>query len=105
MVDWQIQDQAQAPRVGLLQQLAQIVQTAVLRIYGAVVRHVILVVAGGGHDGHEPDAADAQGGHIVQFVPDTVQIPDPVAVAVGEGADEDFVPVDARLRLGTGGGE
>ena len=105
MIDGQIHNQADAALMARLRQCAEIRQRAVLRIDLAVIGDVILVVAGAGHDGHEPQAVIAQTADIVQPAQQPGQVAHTVAVAVLIGAHKHLVPAAGRrllLRLRAG---
>ena len=104
VVDGEIHDDPDAPLMGGGQKGAEILHRPVLGIDAVIVRDVVFVVAGGGHDRHEPDAVAAQIPDIVQLFREAVEIAHAVAVAVGEGPDEHLVPlpvfvVDPRRRV------
>ncbi|GAV95278.1 hypothetical protein ADENT20671_2062 [Actinomyces denticolens] len=73
----------------------------------AVIVDVVAAVGqGGGVEGGQPDGVDAEGGEVGGAVGDTSEVPDAVAVGVGEGAGVDLVddgvapPVGVRGRCG-----
>ena len=60
MVPHKINDDFDAARMGLGQELTKIVHGAIVGVDGSVVGHVIAVVTGRRKNGHEPQASDAQ---------------------------------------------
>ena len=101
VVDHQIQHHADAPLPAGGGQRVEVRHGAIRRVDGAVVHHVVLVIADGGMDGHQPDAAHAQRFDVVQTVDDALQVAPAVAVAVLEGRDKDFIRhAGGRLRRG-----
>ena len=99
VVHHEVDDDVDAPLVGRLQEGLEVLHGTVLGIDGHVVCHVVFVIAGGGHDGHEPDARAAQvrvGGRVtvvdvVQPLRQALEVANAVAVAVVKAVDEDLV--------------
>ncbi len=99
MVKNEVDDEPDIARMAGVQQYLKILQRAVGRVDCGVVRYVVFMVGGRGHNRHEPDAVEAQIGvglvvavvDIVELLRDSVEIADAVAVAVVKRADEDFV--------------
>ena len=91
VVDHIVHHHADAAPMRLVDQGVEVGQRAVLRLDGAVVGGGIAVVTvSAGGDGHQPQAAHAQGLQIVQLADQPAQIADAVAVTVGIAAHEDF---------------
>ena len=91
VVDHQIQHHRDAPRLAGRHQLVEVLQRAELRRHSAVIQHIVVVIAGGGVDGRQPEAAHAQGFDVIQPADDALQITDAVPVGVREGAHEDLI--------------
>ena len=92
VVDRQIEDDAHPARMRLGEHGAHIRERSVFRVDIVIIRHIVFVVAGGGHDRHEPDPAAAERGNIVELFRDAAEIADPIPVAVVKRADEDLIP-------------
>ena len=95
----QVDDDPDTPLMAFLHQRAEVIHRAILGIDGLVVRHVVLMVGRGGHDGHEPDAGVAHVGDVIQTLAHAVEIADAVAVGILIGVDEDLVPVVGVAQL------
>ena len=111
VVDDQLGDDADVVLVGGGEEAAELAQVAVVTVHGAVVGDVVAVVAQWrGVEGQQPDLRDAEVGEVVEPRRQPVEVADPVAVGVGEGAhvelvdDRVAVPVRWALDAGRGGG-
>ena len=103
MIDGQVDDDAHVPPVAGLHQGAHVLQGAVLRIDGPVIRHIVLVIAGAWHHGHEPQSVVAQAADVVQPGEQPGQVAHAVAVGILIGIHENLVPVEMHIRfLGQG---
>ena len=92
VVHHQIQYHPDAPLPAGCQQGLHVLHGAVVRIDGAVVRYIVLVVRGAGMHRHQPDAIHAQLLQIVQSLHNPTQVADAVSVGIPEGVDEDLIP-------------
>ena len=100
----QLHDDPQITAVGFLDQPAHVVQRAVVGMHSAIISHVVAVITQGRReDRQHPDRVHTQPLKIVQLRSQTGQVADAVAIAVGEGADEDLVEdgvfVPERIRM------
>ena len=93
MVEHHVDNDLDAARMALGNERAHILHRTVFRVDGLVVSHVIFVIAGTGHDGHEPDTVIAHILDVVELRDYALQVADAVAVRILVGAHEDFVPV------------
>ena len=84
VVDRQVNDEADAQFMAGSRQGLHIVQRAVLLIHSQIVPYVILVIAGAGHHGHQPDTMKAHVMDVSELADQTAQIANAVAVAVRE---------------------
>ena len=90
VVEHHVNDDADAAFVSLGQQALEIVAAAVIWVDLVIVGDIVAVVTGGGHDGHEPEASDAQvmggGGvaiiEVIQPGGEAIEIADAVAIGV-----------------------
>ncbi len=111
MVQHEVHQHADAALVRLGHQPLEIGVGTVVRLDLVVVGHVVAVIAGRLGHRHQPEAARAQiraGARIpvvdvVERLGESVEVADPVTVAVAEGADEDLV-AGRSLRPSSGGG-
>jgi hypothetical protein len=92
VVEHQIQDDPDAAAVRFVEQALEVLQGAVLRRDGGVVRDVVAAVELWGRVvRREPDGVDSQVGQVVQPGGDSGQVTDAIVVAVGEAARIDLV--------------
>ncbi len=99
VVEHQVNNDADAPRVRRFHQRPEILQRAVFGVHVVVIHHVIAVIAGRRIDGHEPDAGDAEvvGGmgiaivEVVELLNETLKVADTIAIAIIKTADENLV--------------
>src|SRR5215472_18356564 len=88
----EIDDDPDLPRAGLGDQGVEVSERALARVDIAVVSHVIAAVGPRGWvEGRQPDGVDAERGEVVQPRQDPAQVPEAVAVGVGEGGRVDLV--------------
>ena len=113
----QVDDDADAGLVEVGDEGVEVLQGAVLGGQIEVIRDVVAGIhLGRGVEGREPHGVHAEGHQMVHVLPDPLDIADPVAVGVGEGAGVDLIDdgitppgVDVgawqeALRAGTGRG-
>ena len=92
VVDHQLGDDADAPPVGLAQELLEIRQRAVIRMDVEVIGNVVAVVAQGrGIERQQPEGGHPQFLEVVELLDQALEIADAVAVAVVKGLDVHFV--------------
>ena len=92
MVGDQVDDDADACLVEVGDEGVEVLQGAVLGGQIEVVRDVVAGVdLGRGVEGREPHGVHTEGHQVVDMLPDPLDITDPVAVGVGEGARVDLV--------------
>ena len=87
MIQHEVHVNLDALGMGGVHEVLEIGLGAVQRVHRIVVVHIISVIRIGGMRRAQPQSGGAQAIQIVQFVLDTLEIADPVAVAVGEGVD------------------
>ena len=111
VVQHEIADHAQAARMRRIEEAAQVVQGAVVRMHVEIVGHVVAVVAARRRVvGQQPERVDAERYQIVQSREQAGEIADAVVVAVEERLDVDLVdhrflvPVDPAAIDGDGRG-
>ena len=109
VVDDHVDDDADPALMGLVDQLAEVLHRSVARVDGRVVGDVVAAVAyGRGVEGRNPHAVHAQPRQVVQTGDEPAQVPDAVAVGVGEGAQQCLVedgraePLRVRADAGAG---
>ncbi len=107
MVDDQVGDDPDTPRVRLVEQRAQVVDRPGLGVHRVEVADVVAAVhERRGIEREEPEAVDAQPLEVVELRDEPGDVADPVAVPVEEAADEDLVedrPLEPeRVLLGRG---
>ena len=96
MAEHHVEHDAEASRSGLAHKLVEIVHRSVDRIYRAVIRDVIAVVAlRGGEERRDPHIVDSQRGQVVELRGDARQVADAIAIAVAKALDVDLI--DDRL--------
>ena len=95
MIDRQIDDDTNSAFMAGRNQGFEIIERSVLGIDRAVVLHIVFMITGAGHDGHQPEAVIAHVGDVVKPVHQAFEIADSVSVAILIGTDEDFVPIAA----------
>ncbi len=91
VIQYQINDDANATFVRLIEQPFEVAHRPVLWVDIIIVGYVVAMIRRRGVDGHEPDAGDSQGLQIIEFSSNTVKVPDPISISVVETADEDFI--------------
>ena len=88
----EVDDHAHAALVRGVDELHEVREVAELRQHRGVVGDVVTAVPQRGlEERRQPEAVDAQPLQIVELGGDALEVADAVAVAVLEGADEDFV--------------
>jgi hypothetical protein len=88
----EVDDHAHAALVGGVDELHEVGQVAELRQDGRVVGDVVAAVAQRRlEEGRQPQTVDTQPLQVVELGGQALEVADPVAVAVLEGADEDLV--------------
>ena len=92
----EVHEQTDAALVARRHQGVEVVEGPVLGCDGDVVAHVVADVGQRARvDGRQPDRVDAQGGigpgQVVEPAEDAGQVPDAVAVRIGEAAGVDLV--------------
>ena len=92
VVEHQVDDQLDPPLLTLRRQPLKVGHGAVFRVDVQVVLHIVFMVGARRHHRHQPDPVEAQLLDIVQLGDDALEIAHPVAVAVAEGVDENFIP-------------
>ena len=109
VVDDHVDDDADPALMGLVDQLAEVLHRSVARVDGRVVGDVVAAVTDGrGVEGRDPHAVHAQPRQVVQAGDEPAQVPDAVAVGVGEGAQQRLVedgraePLGVRADTGAG---
>ena len=81
-------DHAHAPPVGLTQEVAEIAEVPVGGMDLPIVRNVVAVVTERRRiEGQEPEGGDAQALQVVELLDQTLEVADPVAVAVPKGTN------------------
>ena len=81
-------DHAHAPPVRLTQEVAEVAQAPVGGMDLPVVRNVVAVVTERRRiEGQEPEGGDAQALQVVELLDQTLEVADPVAVAVTKGTN------------------
>ena len=96
MAEHHVEHDAEASRSGLAHKFVEIVHRSVDRIYRAVIRDVIAVVAlRGGEERRDPHIVDSQRGQVVELRGDARQIADAIAIAIAKALDVDLI--DDRL--------
>jgi hypothetical protein len=86
VVDDELDHDLEIAGVGFVEELLEVGDGAVGGVDADVVRDVVAVVAeGGGEEGEEPEAGDAE------FLEIALEVADAVGVGVREGADVDLV--------------
>ena len=92
VVDHELGDHLEAPRVGAREKGAEVGERAELGVDGAVVGDVVPVVAEGRRvHGQQPDAVDAEVLQVVQPGHEAREVPHAVPVGVGVGLDVQLV--------------
>src|SRR4029453_5001001 len=87
VIDGQLGDDANAALVRLLYETVEVLQRAVARMDGLVVRDVVPVVAQRrGIEGEQPERVDPERLQVVELPGEAGKVADAAAVAVGEGA-------------------
>jgi hypothetical protein len=103
VVHHEVGDHADATLVGLLDEVAHVLDDAVVRVDLEIVGDVVAAVAQRRLvEGQQPDAVDAEPLQVVELLRQPAEVARAVAVAVEEAADVDLVE-DRRLepqRLG-----
>ena len=101
MIHHQLAIDPDAPLVGGLDELGEVLEGPVVRIHRAVIGDVIAGVAvGRGVEGAEHDGAHAQGGDVVHLLRYPAQVTDPVPVRVVKAAHPDLVEDHVPVPLG-----
>jgi hypothetical protein len=92
VVEHEIDQDAEVAGMRAIEQLAEVVERAEVRVDAAVVRDIVAVVAErAGVDGQEPDRADAEVADLEQLLDETPQVPVAVAVRVVERPNVDLI--------------
>ncbi len=92
MVEHQIHDNVDVTLVRFTQQAVKVLQITKLRVDGVIIRNVIAKVhVGGGGNGGEPDAVDAELLQVIEVLDDAGQVADAVRVGVLKGTRVDLV--------------
>ena len=82
VVDDEIDDDAHAELLGVVHELDEVAERAVLRVDAVVVGDVVAVVAVGRRvERQQPEAGDAEAGEVVEPPRQPVEVADAVAVA------------------------
>ena len=85
-------DDPDAPLVGRVEKLPEILQCSVAGMDGVVIGDVVAVVAQRrGEEGHEPNRVDPQFLKVVELCFKPLEIADAISVAVMESADVDLI--------------
>ena len=88
-----------SPGMGSVDQILEVLFGTVNGVHGIIVRHVIGVVTVRRMRRRQPQSLDSQALQIIQFVPDAIEVPDSVPVAVREGIDQQLVGRGKGLRI------
>ena len=91
MIEHEVHVNLDALRVGGVHEGFEIGLGAIQRVHRRVVVHVVAVVGIGGMGRAQPQSRGAQAIQVVQLVLDALEVADTVAVAVGEGIDQQLV--------------
>ena len=85
-------DDPDAPLMGRVQKLPEILQCSVAGMDGVVIGDVVAIVAQRrGEERHEPNCVDAQFLKVVELCFKPLEIADAISVAVMESADVDLI--------------
>jgi hypothetical protein len=88
----EVDDAVQPAFVGFDRELGEIGHRTQPRVDRAIVGDVVAVVAvGGGLEGHQPEAGDAESREVVEPAGQPAKVADPVAVRVGERLDVEAI--------------
>jgi hypothetical protein len=92
VVDDELDHDLDVAGMGLVEELLEVVEGAVLGVDGGVVCDVVAVVAERrGEEGEEPEAGDSEFLEVVELGDEALKVADAVGVGVGEGANVDLV--------------
>src|SRR5205807_4598145 len=92
VINDQLGDDAQSPLVCGVEERAKIVERSVVWIDVVIIGDVVAVITQRRWiKGQEPDCGDAKLLEIVEFLDQTAEIANPVAIAVMEGLDVQLV--------------
>ena len=78
--------------MAICQKFFEVLYGSVSRIYGILIRNIVLMIRCAGMDRHEPNTRDPQFLQVIQLGSDTLQISDPITVGITEGIDKDLIP-------------
>jgi len=92
VIEDQFSKDFQTPAMRFIQEVAEVLNGAVFRIYAVVVHDVIPVIPSGRRvGGHEPQAVDSEINKIIKARYQAAEVSPAVPVAVLESADVQFV--------------
>ncbi len=92
VIDDELRDDLQPSRVSLVEEPANVLERAVLRMHALVMRDVIAVVAQRRFvEGQQPQAGDAEAFEVIELLHQAREITNAIAVRVEEGLDVQLV--------------
>ena len=92
VIDHQLRNHFQTTRMGRLHKQPKVGKSAVVRMYAAVVRNIIAIIAQGRRiERQQPQRRHAEILEVVEFLEESFKIANAVAIAIVKGPHMEFV--------------